>query len=43
MNSSKMVRVQWWVPINKGLNSNERCFYEDYWNDKWKCNLVDPE
>jgi hypothetical protein len=38
----KMVRVQWWVPTKKGLNSNERCFYKNCYDDKWKCNLVDP-
>ncbi len=37
----KMMRV--WVPVKKGSNSNERHLYEDCWNGKWKCNLVDPE
>jgi hypothetical protein len=39
----KMVRVQWWVLVKKRSNLNERCLYEDCWNGKWKCNLVDPE
>jgi hypothetical protein len=37
----KMVRV--WVLVKKGSNSNEQHLYEDCWNGKWKCNLVDPE
>ncbi len=39
----KMVRVQWWVLVKKGSNSNERCLYEDCWNGKWKCNLKNLE
>ncbi len=39
----KMVRVQWWNLMKKGSNLDEQCLYEDYWNDKWKCNLVDPK
>jgi hypothetical protein len=39
----KMVRVQWWVPVNKRSNLDERHLYEDSWNVKWKCNSVDPE
>jgi hypothetical protein len=29
------------VPMKKGSNSDERRFYEDFWNGKWKYNLVD--
>jgi len=25
----KMVKVQWWVPMKKGTNMNERNLYED--------------
>ncbi len=39
----KMVRVQWWVPVKKGRNLDERHLYEDCWNGKWKCNFVDLE
>jgi len=39
----KMVKVQWWVPMKKGSNLDERHLYENYWNGKWKCNLVDLE
>jgi hypothetical protein len=37
----KMVRVQWWVLMKKGINLGEQHLYEDCWNDKWKCNFVD--
>ncbi len=37
----KIVRVSWWAPMKKGSKSNEWCLYEDCWNGKWKCNLVD--
>jgi hypothetical protein len=36
----KMVRAQWWVPMKKGSNLDERRLYKDYWNGKWK-GLVD--
>ncbi len=39
----KMVRVQWWVHVKKRWNLDEWHLYEDYWNGKWKCNLVDLE
>jgi hypothetical protein len=39
----KMVRVQWWVPMKKRSNLDERHLYEDCWNGKWKCNLGDLE
>ncbi len=39
----KMVRVQWWVPMKKRSNLDERHMYKNCWNGKWKCNLVDPE
>jgi hypothetical protein len=39
----KMVKVQWWVLINKRSNLNEQHLYEDCWNGKWKCNLIDPK
>jgi hypothetical protein len=29
--------------MKKGSNLEEQCLYENYWNGKWKCNLVDPE
>ncbi len=35
----KMVRVL----VKKGSNLNEQHLYEDCWNNKWKCNLVDLE
>jgi len=38
----KIMKVQWWVPMKKGSNSDEH-LYEDYWNGKWKCNLADPK
>jgi hypothetical protein len=37
----KMVKVQWWVLAKKVSNLDEQCLYEDCWNGKWKCNLVD--
>jgi hypothetical protein len=39
----KMGKVQWWVPMKKGLKLDERHLYENYWNGKWKCNLTYPE
>jgi hypothetical protein len=30
----KMVRVQWWVPMKKISNLDERHLYEDCWNGK---------
>jgi len=27
----------------KKINDDELSLYEDYWNGKWKCNLIDPE
>ncbi len=27
--------------MKKGSNLDERHLYEDYWNGKWKCNLID--
>jgi hypothetical protein len=39
----KMVRFQWWVPMEKRSNLDEQHLYEDCWNGKWKCNLVDLE
>jgi hypothetical protein len=39
----KMVKVQWWVFVKKGSNLDEQHLYEDCWNGKWKCNLVDLE
>jgi hypothetical protein len=39
----KIVRVQWWDPVKKRSNLDEQNFYENCWNGKWKCNLVDPE
>jgi len=37
----KMVKVQWWVLVKKGSNLDEKHLYEDCWNGKWKCNLID--
>jgi hypothetical protein len=37
----KMVKVQWWVLMKKGSNLDEQHLYEDCWNGKWKCNLID--
>jgi hypothetical protein len=34
------VRVEWWVPVKKGLNLDEWHLYQDCYNDKWKCNLT---
>jgi hypothetical protein len=39
----KMVKVQWWVFVNKGSDLDEQHPYEDCWNGKWKCNLIDLE
>jgi hypothetical protein len=39
----KMVKVQWWVLVTKRSNLDEQHLYEDCWNGKWKCNLVDLE
>jgi hypothetical protein len=39
----KMVRVQWWVPMKKKSNLDEQHLYENCWNGKWKCILVDLE
>ncbi len=39
----KMVKVHWWVPMKKTSNLDEQHLYEDYWNGKWKCNLIDLE
>jgi hypothetical protein len=39
----KMVKIQWWVIVKKGSNLDERHFYEDCWNGKWKCNLTDSQ
>jgi len=39
----KMVKVQWWVPMKKGSNLDEWHLYEDFWNNKWKCNLANVE
>ncbi len=36
----KMMKIQWWVPMKKGSNLDERHLYEDCWNGKWKCNLT---
>jgi hypothetical protein len=30
-------------PSEKGSNSDEQRLYKDYWNGKWKYNLVDLE
>jgi len=37
----KMLKVQWWVPMKKGINLDERHLYENCWNGKWKFNFVD--
>jgi hypothetical protein len=29
--------------MKKRSNLDERHLYEDCWNGKWKCNLVDPK
>ncbi len=34
--------IQWWMPMKKGTK-NDRKLYQDYWVNKWKCNLVDPK
>ncbi len=39
----KMVKVQWWVPMKKRSNLDERHLYEGCWNGKWKCNLANPK
>jgi hypothetical protein len=39
----KMVKVLWWVPVKKGSNLDEQHLYENCWNGKWKCNLLDPK
>jgi hypothetical protein len=39
----EMVRVQWSVFLKKGLNLDERHLYENCWNRKRKCNLVNLE
>jgi hypothetical protein len=36
-----MVKVQWWVLVKKGSKLDEQHLYENCWNGKWKCNLVD--
>jgi hypothetical protein len=38
-----MVKVQWWVPMKKGSNLDEWHLYKDCYNNKWKCNLVEPK
>jgi hypothetical protein len=32
--NSKMVRVQWCIPMKKGSNLDEQHLYEDCWNGK---------
>jgi hypothetical protein len=36
------LHIQWWMPMKKGTK-NDRKLYQDYWVNKWKCNLVDPK
>jgi len=37
----RIVHVQWWVPLKKGAHNNAK-LYQDYWQGKWKCNLIKP-
>jgi len=39
----KLVKVQWWVLVNKGSILDEQHLYENCYNGKWKCNLIDPK
>ncbi len=34
-------KLQWWVPY-KRRECNNVNFYKDYWQGRWKCNLVNP-
>ncbi len=43
MKISKWWRSHWWVPMKKASNLDEQHLYEDCWNGKWKCNLIDLE
>ncbi len=36
------LHIQWWMPMKKGAR-NDRELYQDYWVNKWKCNLIDPK
>jgi hypothetical protein len=38
----RRLHIQWWMPMKKGAE-NDRELYQDYWVNKWKCNLVDPK
>jgi hypothetical protein len=40
-NHYRMVHVQWWAPCKKGA-CNNLDLYQDCWQGRWKCNLVDP-
>jgi hypothetical protein len=37
----RMVHVHWWVVCKKGTHNNVKS-YQDYWQGRWKCNLIDP-
>ncbi len=37
----QMMHVQWWVPFKKGT-CNDVELYQNCWEGKWKCKLVNP-